>query len=161
MALLKGAPFEKLLVSKTYEDITIQPIYRREDIANLEQRKDFPGAASLVRGSHAEGFLKAGWEVSQELKAGSPVELNSMIHEGLNGGQSELNIAVGCGQAECCKGGVAIHTVDDVKTALAGVAVDAVSTYWQTGAVKRARRRARHRRRRAARSSRLTASRWI
>jgi methylmalonyl-CoA mutase len=132
-ALLKGAPFEKLLVSKTYEDITIQPIYRREDIANLEQRKDFPGSASLVRGSHAGGFLKAGWEVSQELKAASPVELNGMIHEGLNGGQSELNIAVGCGQPECCKGGVALLTVDDVKTALAGVAIDAVSTYWQTG----------------------------
>ena len=56
-----------------------------------------------------------------------------MIHEGLNGGQSELNIVVGCGQAECCKGGVALHTADDVKTALAGVAVDAISTYWQTG----------------------------
>jgi methylmalonyl-CoA mutase len=134
VALLKGAPFEKLLVSKTYEDITIQPIYRREDIASLEQRKDFPGTGSLVRGSHAEGFLKAGWEVSQELKASSTAELNSMVHEGLNGGQSELNIAVGCGQAECCKGGVAIHSVDDVKTALAGVAIDAVSTFWQTGA---------------------------
>ncbi len=56
-ALLKGAPFEQKLVSKTYEDITIQPIYRREDIANLEHRKHFPGSASLVRGSHADGFL--------------------------------------------------------------------------------------------------------
>lgn len=44
-ALLKGAPFEKRLVSKTYEDITIQPIYRRDDIANLEQRKHFPAQA--------------------------------------------------------------------------------------------------------------------
>jgi methylmalonyl-CoA mutase len=132
-ALLKGAPFERLLVSKTYEDITIQPIYRREDIAGLEQCNDFPGTGSLVRGSHAQGFLKAGWEVSQELKAASPAELNALIHEGINGGQSELNIAVGCGQAECCRGGVAIHTVDDVKTALTGVAIDAVSIYWQTG----------------------------
>ncbi|MBC8126292.1 MAG: acyl-CoA mutase large subunit family protein [Gloeobacteraceae cyanobacterium ES-bin-144] len=132
-ALLKGAPFEKLLVSKTYEDITIQPIYRREDIANLEHRKHFPGSGSLVRGSHAEGFLKAGWEVSQELKAPSPAQLNGVIHEGLNGGQSELNIVVGCGQADCCQGGVAIHTADDVKTVLSGVAVDAVSTYWQCG----------------------------
>jgi methylmalonyl-CoA mutase len=43
-ALLKGASFEQKLVSKTYEDITIQPIYRREDIANLEHRKHFPGS---------------------------------------------------------------------------------------------------------------------
>jgi methylmalonyl-CoA mutase len=132
-ALLKGAPFEKLLVSKTYENITIQPIYRREDIANLEHRKHFPGSGSLVRGSHADGFLKAGWEVSQELKACAATDLNAIIHEGLNGGQSELNIIVGCGQADCCKGGVALNTADDVKTALAGVAVDAISTYWQSG----------------------------
>ncbi len=132
-ALLKGASFEQKLVSKTYEDITIQPIYRRDDIANLEHRKHLPGSASLVRGSHAQGFLKSGWGVSQELKAASPEELNAVIHEGLNGGQNELNIVVGCGQAICCHGGVAINTADDVKTALASVDVDAISTYWQCG----------------------------
>jgi len=132
-ALLKGASFEKLLVSKTYEDITIQPIYRREDIANLEHRKHFPGADSLVRGSHPGGFLEAGWEVSQELKAATPVELNSLIHDGLSCGQSELNIVVSCGVAECCRGGVSLNTTDDVEAALSGVALDAVSTYWQTG----------------------------
>ena len=132
-ALLKGAPFEKLLVSKTYEDITIQPLYRREDIATLEHPRHFPGAASLVRGSHPGGFLKAGWEVSQELKAATPADLNGLIHEGLKGGQTELNIVVGCGQPVCCKGGVAIATAADVTAAMAGVAIDAVSTYWQTG----------------------------
>ena len=132
-ALLKGASFEKLLVSKTYEDITIQPIYRQEDIAKLEHRKHLPGADSLVRGSHPQGFLKTGWEVAQELKAPTPGELNAIAHEGLNGGQSELNIVVGCGQAECCKGGVALNSVTDVTTALAGVALNAVATYWQAG----------------------------
>ncbi len=132
-ALLKGASFEQKLVSKTYEDITIQPIYRREDIADLEHLKHFPGSASLVRGSSADGFLKAGWEVSQELKANTPAELNGLIHEGLNGGQSELNIFVGCGQDDCCTGGVRFDTAADVKIALDGVAVDAISTWWQGG----------------------------
>lgn len=132
-ALLKGASFEQKLVSKTYEDITIQPIYRREDIANLEHRKHLPGADSLVRGGHAGGFLMSGWEVSQELKACTPADLNTIAHEGLNGGQSELNVVVGCGQSECCKGGVALGTANDVKAALGGVAIDAVSTYWQAG----------------------------
>ena len=131
--LLKGASFEKLLVSNTYENITIQPLYRREDIANLEHPKHLPGTASLVRGSHPGGFLKVGWEVSQELKAPTPAELNIIIHEGLNGGQTELNIVVGCGQPACCKGGAAIATTEDVMTALAGVTIDAVSIYWQTG----------------------------
>lgn len=132
-ALLKGASFEKRLVSQTYENITIQPIYRHEDIASLEHRNHLPGADSLVRGSHPQGFLKTGWEVSQELKAATPAELNGLAQEGLSGGQSELNIVVGCGQGECCKGGVALHCVADVTTALAGVAVDAIATYWQTG----------------------------
>jgi methylmalonyl-CoA mutase len=132
-ALLKGASFEQKLVSKTYENITIQPIYRREDIVNLEHRKHFPGCASLVRGSHAGGFLKSGWEVSQELKAPTPQALNSIIHEGLNGGQSELNIIVGCGQSDCCTGGVKLDTAADVTTALSGVALDSISTWWQCG----------------------------
>ena len=132
-ALLKGASFEKLLVSKTYEDITIQPIYRRDDIARLDHLQHMPGADSHIRGSRALGCLQTGWEVSQELKAATPAQLNAIIHEGLNGGQSELNIVVGCGQEECCKGGTAINTVADVTTALADVAIDAVSTVWQTG----------------------------
>ncbi|MEN9975053.1 MAG: hypothetical protein RLZZ282_1059, partial [Verrucomicrobiota bacterium] len=132
-ALLKGASFEKLLVSKTYEDITIQPIYRQEDIANLEHRNHLPGADSLVRGSHSHGFLKSGWEISQELKAPTPAALNQIVHEGLLGGQTELNIALSCGQADCCKAGVVLTSSSDVQTALAGVAVDAIATYWQSG----------------------------
>ena len=132
-ALLKGANFEQRLVSKTYENITIQPIYRREDIANLPHRQHLPGTDSLVRGSHPQGFLQTGWEVSQELQAATPAELNRLAHEGLNGGQSELNIAVGCGQAECCKGGVTLNSAADVTAALAGVAVDSIASYWQSG----------------------------
>ncbi|MDP3849232.1 MAG: acyl-CoA mutase large subunit family protein [Luteolibacter sp.] len=132
-ALLKGAPFEKRLVSKTYEEITIQPIYRREDIAGLEHRKHFPGSGSLVRGSHAAGFLTSGWEVSQELRASSAESLNALIHEGLNGGQTELNIPVGCGSDECCKGGVKITTANEFSTALSQVALASISTWLQAG----------------------------
>lgn len=124
-ALLKGASFEQKLVSKTYEGITIQPIYRREDIADLEHRKHFPGSASLVRGSQPDGFIKAGWEVSQELNAATPTELNALIHEGLNGGQSELNILF--------TNGLKLDTAADVKLALDSVALDAISIWWQSG----------------------------
>lgn len=132
-ALLKGASFEQKLISETYEGIRIQPIYRREDIAGLEHRKHLPGRDSMVRGSRAGGFLGIGWESSQELKASTPAELNGLVHEGLNGGQSELNIVVGCGQHDCCTGGVKIDTSADVKVALDGVALDAVSIWWQCG----------------------------
>lgn len=126
-ALLKGASFEQKLVSKTYEGITIQPIYRREDIADLEHRKHFPGSASLVRGSQAGGFLKAGWEVSQELRATTPDALNSLVHEGLNGGQTELNLVVSS------HGGTPVASAADLATALDGVELPAVSVWWQSG----------------------------
>ena len=90
--LLKGAPFEKLLVSKTYEDITIQPIYRQEDIENLEHRKHLPGSGSLVRGSQPGGFLKTGWEISQEIAKCIPTKWNTIARKALNAGQTELNI---------------------------------------------------------------------
>ena len=141
-ALLKGAPFEKLLVSQTYEDITIQPIYRREDIAELEHRKDLPGSGSLVRGSKPGGFLKAGWEVSQELCQCSPGKLNAIVHQGLNGGQSELNIVLNDvtskgydkDQAEKTLCGLSLENLEDLEISLDGVVIDSISTFWRSGA---------------------------
>ncbi len=141
-ALLKGAPFEKLLVSRTYEDITIQPIYRREDIAELEHRKDLPGSGSLVRGSKAGGFLKAGWEVSQELCQCSPEKLNAIAHRGLSGGQTELNIVLndvtGNGydkdQAKKTTCGLSLENLEDMEVTLNGVFIDSISTFWRSGA---------------------------
>lgn len=124
-ALLKGAPFEKRLVSTTYEDITIQPIYRREDIAGLEHHRHLPGHDSLTRGSRPEGMLIHGWEISQQLQARDASALAALIREALRGGQSELNINLGaCPVA---------WRVDDFTTALDGVHLDAVSTYWRCG----------------------------
>ena len=141
-ALLKGAPFEKLLVSKTYEDITIQPIYRREDIADLEHRKDLPGSGTLVRGSQAGGFLKAGWEISQELCKCKPEKVNALIHQGLNGGQTELNIVLGDitsngydkDQTDKQIRGLTLENLEDMEIALDGVAIDSISTFWRSGA---------------------------
>ncbi|MCX6868073.1 MAG: methylmalonyl-CoA mutase subunit beta, partial [Verrucomicrobia bacterium] len=130
--LLKGASFEKLLVSKTYEDITIQPIYRREDIAHLEHPQHFPGAASLVRGSQAQGFLKTGWEISQELVADGPQHLNRIARDGLAGGQSELNIVTRHWLHPECDAAPS-PTLTDLTTAMDGIDLGAVSTFWRSG----------------------------
>lgn len=126
-ALLKGASFEQKLVTKTYEDIVVQPIYRREHIVDLAHRTHSPGSASRVRGSTRDGFLACGWEVSQELAAATAGDFNRLIHEGLNGGQSELNLVMpshGCGWAEAAAA---------LPVLLDGVNIDAVSIWWQTG----------------------------
>jgi len=135
--LLKGASFEKLLVSKTYEDITIQPIYRREDIANLEHRKHLPGSGSHVRGSRSAGFLKTGWEVSQELITRCPAEFNRIALEGVHGGQSELNIPVATErrlQPACASSpALVLNNLAALNTALDGIAIEAISCFWRAG----------------------------
>ncbi len=141
-ALLKGAPFEKLLVSKTYEDITIQPIYRQEDIENLEHRKHFPGSGSLVRGSQSGGFLKTGWEISQEITKCIPEKWNTIARKALNAGQTELNIPLNnvtangfdMDQAEKTTCGLALENLEDMEKALEGISIDSISTFWRSGA---------------------------
>ena len=51
---LKGAPFEKKLLTKTYEGITLEPIYTMESAAAYAQRLSFPGAEDYLRGVKAE-----------------------------------------------------------------------------------------------------------
>ena len=135
-ALLKGASFEKLLVSKTYEDITIQPIYRSEDIADLEHRKHLPGSGSQVRASQRGGFLKTGWEVSQELITRCPAKFNQLALEGLRGGQSELNIPVTERrlQPACISSpGLVLKNLSSLQTALTDIDLGAISTFWRAG----------------------------
>jgi hypothetical protein len=42
---LKGAPFEKRLITKTYEEIDLQPMYQHEDIEGLPHLDRLPGFA--------------------------------------------------------------------------------------------------------------------
>ena len=56
-AELKGAPFDKRMFTSTYEGITLQPIYRREDTAALPHVNSFPGFAPFVRGATASGMV--------------------------------------------------------------------------------------------------------
>lgn len=59
---LKGAPFEKKLLTKTIEGITIQPLYRKEDLAKLNHLGSLPGEAPYVRGTKTEG----GWKIVED-----------------------------------------------------------------------------------------------
>ena len=48
--LLKGKPFDKVMKSTLIEGITLEPIYRREDIANIDIKRELPGMGAHVRG---------------------------------------------------------------------------------------------------------------
>jgi len=92
--LLKGAPFDKVLLNKTYEGITLNPIYQQKDIENLDFVNSLPGFAPYVRGNHILGYREKSWEVSQELSVADPAEFNLILKNNLQRGQTEINCLV-------------------------------------------------------------------
>ena len=144
-ALLKGAPFEKRLLTQTHEGITFQPIYNAADIEGLAHLGDLPGFGGLARGTKAKGRLGEGWLISQELPYGTPKEWNAAARHDLMRGQTELNIlldvATAAGQdpdqAEASAVGacgLSLAHLKDLRVALEGVELTAVSLFLRSGA---------------------------
>ncbi len=145
-ALLKGAPFEKRMRTPTWEGFALEPIYNAADIEGLPHlQAAFPGMGNRVRGNALDGYRTKSWGISQELVAGSPEALNSIILEGLNGGQDELNLwfdtatrtgldadnpaAPGVGLC-----GVSANSGSDFTAILKGVEISAIGCYLRAGA---------------------------
>ena len=139
---LKGAPFEKKLLTPTAEGITLQPIYNETDVVD----SSLPGQPQFGRGSRASGYISENWEIAQELPATTPEAFNAQALEDLNRGQTALNIKLDCsvqsGKApgQCCggkgKGGCGLSLVHavDVVTALKGIDLKAAPLNLQSGA---------------------------
>ncbi|MEN9354717.1 MAG: hypothetical protein RL318_2042, partial [Fibrobacterota bacterium] len=128
-ALLKGAPFDKKMLTETYEGITIQPIYRKEDAENLAHIGQLPGQGGS-RGDNVAGYMNGAWQVSQELPYGSASEFNKAAKLDLSRGQDELNIVLDNGSAA----GLSVASLADLETALAGIDLAATPVYLRAGA---------------------------
>ncbi|PMP79358.1 MAG: methylmalonyl-CoA mutase, partial [Chloroflexus aggregans] len=76
---LKGAPFEKRLITKTYEQILLQPIYNAGDIADLPHINSLPGFAPFVRDTRILGPLVERWQVAQELPYPTTTEVRQAL----------------------------------------------------------------------------------
>ena len=131
-SLLKGAPFEKVLHSRTYEGIELRPIFNPEDTTDLPHLGEMPGFSGYSRGYRARGYLNYPWEISQELPCSTPEEFNQTALGELERGQSELNILVDLatqngrdpddariGEVGAC--GVSLATLADMGKAFAGI----------------------------------------
>jgi len=115
---LKGADFEKRLVSRTADGIEIEPLYTRAD-ALPGSETALPGAAPFTRGTAIEAESH-GWHIHQRVGAAEPGVANKVMLEELEGGAQGVVIEVaGPGQA-----GVKILDSKDMATVLAGVHLD-------------------------------------
>ena len=91
---LKGVPFDKRMLTATWEGITLKPIYRPEDTAHLSHLNSYPGFAPFVRGTVAGGYACQPWAVSQEITCSSPAEFNHEARNSLAGGLNALNMVL-------------------------------------------------------------------
>jgi methylmalonyl-CoA mutase len=128
-AALKGAPYEKKLVTRTYEGIDLQPIYGDQDSTNLPHLNQKPGFAGFSRGTHASGYLNKSWEISQEIPAATPDEFNFALKNDLQRGQTGITMMFdkasrkgldsdGATETEVGIKGVAISSLEDFSRAL-------------------------------------------
>lgn len=143
-ALLKGKPFDKVMRTPTVEGFTVEPIYRAADLEGLPHLGQLPGLGGRVRHGRASGYLRQGWEISQELPYGTPEEFNEVALADLQRGQSELNVLLDlasragedpdtaeAGRVGAC--GLSLASLRDLERALRGVHLEYISVYLRAG----------------------------
>lgn len=90
---LKGADFDKRLVSKTADGIAIKPLYTRNDeLVGADSAT--PGAAPFTRGARPrrDGL---GWDIRTIHIESDPAALNAAILDDLEGGVTSIALQVG------------------------------------------------------------------
>jgi methylmalonyl-CoA mutase len=144
--LLKGKPFDKVLVTPTYEGFDLQPVFRKDDLESLAFSREAPGAGAYVRGSRPGGYFESRWKISQELPEATAAALNAVLLRDLKGGADEVHLlldaaslrGVDADQAEATEVGacgLSLASVEDLEKAFAGVEFSAVSLFVESGAV--------------------------
>jgi methylmalonyl-CoA mutase len=119
---LKGAPFEKRLVTRLYEGIAVQPLYTADDWQAAGNPSGFPGFAPFTRGGHAGGAGPDGWAVLTEHSFADPKQANKAILEDLMRGATAIALHFDRPDAP----GIAIDTLDDLDRALHEILLDLV-----------------------------------
>ena len=87
---IKGADFEKKLVSKTADGIRIEPIYVRD---GKTEEVSLPGSAPFTRGTHAQ-VAGLGWEIRQTIAEADPATANTQILTELEGGANGITLEI-------------------------------------------------------------------
>ncbi len=142
--MLKGAPFEKKLVTRTYEGINVQPIYWPDHAEGLDHLNSFPGFPPYVRGAAVAGYQERPWDVAQELPYGTAEAWNRAARYDLERGQTAINLALdvaarqgrdpdqaAVGDVGAC--GLSLAALADLATALEGVDLNSVPINIQAG----------------------------
>ena len=120
----------------------VAPLYGPEDVAELDPVRDLgvPGAPPFTRGVQPNMYRGRLWTMRQYAGFGTAAESNERYHYLLEQGQTGLSVAFDLptqmgrdsddpqSQGEVGRVGVAIDSIDDMRTLLRGLPLDKIST---------------------------------
>jgi methylmalonyl-CoA mutase len=112
IADLKGKDYEKALVWRTNEGISVRPYYRAEHLAGLDYLNNIPGQFPYVRGNKTTNE----WLVRQDIVVTGLAETNKKALEILGKGVNSLGFIFNC--ASACD-------IDDLKVLLKDICLEA------------------------------------
>jgi methylmalonyl-CoA mutase len=127
------------LLFETNEQIKIKPLYKNEDIENLEHFHSFPGLAPYTRGPYPTMYVNRPWTVRQYAGFSTAEESNAFYRRNLAMGQKGLSVAFDLAThrgydsdhprvvGDVGKAGVAIDSILDMKTLFDGIPLDQMS----------------------------------
>ncbi|MCR5175379.1 MAG: acyl-CoA mutase large subunit family protein [Anaerovibrio sp.] len=142
IALLKGAPFDKKMYTKTYEGITFSPMYFRADTDSILPKKSFPGLDDYLRGAKPNGYIEAPWGIAQSCDETMPKENNELLKHEIDRGSTIYNIRLDRATLSCVDAGqtdkpgddgCSITTLQDVHDLLDGLKLDTYPLYIYAG----------------------------
>ncbi|MDX2131339.1 MAG: methylmalonyl-CoA mutase family protein [Planctomycetota bacterium] len=143
---LQGAPFERRLVTHTYEGIDIKPLYTRDDAVPGGDPSGHSGLMPMTRGARLLGVSRHGWDIRQEVADADPLAANRACLDELEGGATSLVLRLdACARAQldpadpvgrnlAARDGIAAYTVDDLDRVLQGVHLEMITVSLEAGA---------------------------
>jgi methylmalonyl-CoA mutase len=141
---LKGASYEKKLITKTYEGINLNPIYSKKDITNSPFIDSLPSGDNFVRGSSSSGYHGKSWDVNQEILTADVEDFNNIVLDALCKGQNCINLKLDTAtklglDADYADTemvgdtGLSISAINSLKRALKNIDFDSVPLYIDAG----------------------------
>ncbi|MEE8271357.1 MAG: methylmalonyl-CoA mutase [Alphaproteobacteria bacterium] len=137
-AELKGRPVDDLTWT-TPEGIAVKPLYTSDDVKGLDAVDGLPGFAPFLRGPRATMFTNRPWTLRQYAGFSTAEESNAFYRANLAAGQMGLSVAFDLAThrgydsdhprvvGDVGNAGVAIDSVEDMKTLFDGIPLDRMS----------------------------------
>jgi methylmalonyl-CoA mutase len=127
------------LLHTTLEGIKLKPLYSAADLAEIEYHESMPGFAPFLRGLRASMYTGRTWTVRQYAGFSTAKASNEFYRKNIAAGQTGLSVAFDLAthrgydsdharvEGDVGKAGVAIDSVEDMKTLFDQIELDKMS----------------------------------